>query len=1045
MKTTVKVVLFGIVFPLLLTAAEPVRSVFSVEQLAKSVQTSDIWLDVNRMNGIFRNNGTWFYDNMMGDWGLEWPKGSGLSPIFGAGQFLCAKIDGEIRVAGVQHSMTEYQPGLILSANNHDDPTASKYRWYELHKDGSGDWSDWPVDQGAPVDENGDPLLLGDMTIYSVWNDLTDHDAYGSNPLNAEIHQLAWAYDRSDQIGDMIFLKWTIVNKSGKTWDDTHFAIWSDPDLGHAGDDFVGCDTTLNLGFCYNFSNNDDQYGDAPPAVGFYLLQGPIVTSTGNTTILPNGTVISDAKSLDMTGFIHSKKSDTFDGSPHSAQDIYNFFHGKWRNGYFITEGGDGTDQNNPPSKYMYPGDPESGIGWLDVYPSDRRFYMVTGPFTLEVWVDSDGDGVAEFGEPGVQEIIAAVMVARGTSNLNSVTKLKKISILAQSAYDRNFEFCTPPEAPLVTASALPNEIILTWDEHSEYNEDGSPYESVDPVAAVFFGDTMIIDNTIKIVDDSTYNFYGYTVYQYSDAVGSDAVEVNSLNIGDITDATKYSKQRFIRILTNYNSEVGTVGDTLINGKEYYFGIMADAYLEYSYDQIISSDTTIESVTPCFVPGIRYNSGEDSSLAVSYKAVNSSIPAGDGSVEVTVIDPSQTTGLYYRINFNNDDTWNLVSASDSNFTSVDTVLKNQINQEGDDAYNVVDGLLVKVISPAAGIKRIAELNPSTLAIYDANLWASLNNYGRSQQWPVFILTEDIGTDLGRVDQFGLMTPKDYDIIFTATDSTLIWDYSTNLVLIDTLSGCPSYVPLTVWKIDLNGTRTRLPVCILDADLDGTWNRSLTDEGIYGPAFELLYIYDNAEYVPSDVAIYISSNDGTVAPGYGPYGVVNPSINSLMFNMYIDIDNYAQVSDLDSNDYFYGPPHAGEYIRIITNKPNTINDVFVFKAPDACKPVEVYLKEDLKKINVVPNPYYGYHSGDLNGSRWVRFTYLPEKCTIKIFDLAGHLVRQFEKADATTPFLDWDLTNHYGATVASGIYIYHVEVPGIGEKVGKMAVFISIMK
>jgi hypothetical protein len=76
---------------------------------------------------------------------------------------------------------------------------------------------------------------------------------------------------------------------------------------------------------------------------------------------------------------------------------------------------------------------------------------------------------------------------------------------------------------------------------------------------------------------------------------------------------------------------------------------------------------------------------------------------------------------------------------------------------------------------------------------------------------------------------------------------------------------------------------------------------------------------------------------------------------------------------------------------------------------------------------------------------VRFTYLPEKCTIKIFDLAGHLVRQFEKADATTPFLDWDLTNHYGATVASGIYIYHVEVPGIGEKVGKMAVFISIMK
>ncbi|MCK9559271.1 MAG: hypothetical protein M0R44_02360 [Candidatus Marinimicrobia bacterium] len=976
---------------------------------------------------------------------MEWPKGSGLSPIFAAGQFLCAKIDGEIRAAGVQHSATEYQPGLILTTDNADDKNDTKYRWYELHKDGSGDWSDWPVSQGAPINENGDPLLLGDMTIYSVWNDLTDHGAYGSNPLNAEIHQLAWAFDRSDQIGDMIFQKWTIVNKSGKTWDDAYFAIWCDPDLGNGGDDQVGCDTTLGLGYCWNATDNDQNYGDDPPAVGFVFLQGPMTTSEGDNVYLPDGRVFVNKKVINMSAFRSYNSDDSPKGDPSNAMQIYNFMQGLWKDGSVITEGDDGTDQNNPPTKFMYSGDPESGTGWLDSNPADRRFFMSTGPFTMEPWVDSDVDGVAEFGEPGVQEIVAAVIVARGTSNLNSVTELKRISGMIRSIYDMNFELSKPPRQPFVTASALPNEIILTWDERSEYNEDGSPYESVDPVAAVFFGDTMIIDNTIKIVDDSTYNFYGYTVYQYSDAAGSDAVEVNSLNIGNITDATKYSKQRFIRILTNYNSEVGPVGDTLINGKEYYFGITADAYLEYSYDQIISSDATIESVTPCFVPGIRYNSGEDSSLAVSYKAVNSSIPAGDGLVEVTVIDPSQTTGLYYRINFNNDDTWNLVSASDSNFTSVDTVLKNQINQEGDDAYNVVDGLLVKVISPAAGIKRIAELNPSSLAIYDANLWASLNNYGRSQQWPLFVLTEDIGTDLGRVDQFGLMTPKDYDIIFTATDSTLIWDYSTNLVLIDTLSGCPSYVPLTVWKIDLNGTRTRLPVCILDADLDGTWNRSLTDEGIFGPAFEALYIYDNAEYVPSNVAIYISSNDGTVAPGYGPYGVVNPSINSLMFNMYIDIDNYAQVSDLDSNDYFYGPPHAGEYIRIITNKPNTINDVFVFKAPDACKPVEVYLKEDLKKINVVPNPYYGYHSGDLNGSRWVRFTFLPEECTVKIFDLAGHLVRQFEKADATTPFLDWDLTNHYGATVASGIYIYHVEVPGIGEKVGKMAVFISIMK
>ena len=32
--------------------------------LSKSTVTSDLWVDVNRMNGVFRNNGTWFYDNI---------------------------------------------------------------------------------------------------------------------------------------------------------------------------------------------------------------------------------------------------------------------------------------------------------------------------------------------------------------------------------------------------------------------------------------------------------------------------------------------------------------------------------------------------------------------------------------------------------------------------------------------------------------------------------------------------------------------------------------------------------------------------------------------------------------------------------------------------------------------------------------------------------------------------------------------------------------------------------------------------------------------
>jgi hypothetical protein len=34
------------------------------------------------------------------------------------------------------------------------------------------------------------------------------------------------------------------------------------------------------------------------------------------------------------------------------------------------------------------------------------------------------------------------------------------------------------------------------------------------------------------------------------------------------------------------------------------------------------------------------------------------------------------------------------------------------------------------------------------------------------------------------------------------------------------------------------------------------------------------------------------------------------------------------------------------------------------------------------------------------------------------------------------FQDWTLTNHANVPVASGVYLIHVEVPGIGERILK---------
>jgi hypothetical protein len=113
------------------------------------------------------------------------------------------------------------------------------------------------------------------------------------------------------------------------------------------------------------------------------------------------------------------------------------------------------------------------------------------------------------------------------------------------------------------------------------------------------------------------------------------------------------------------------------------------------------------------------------------------------------------------------------------------------------------------------------------------------------------------------------------------------------------------------------------------------------------------------------------------------------------------------------------------------------------------------KNALDLINIVPNPYYAYSTYEKNRTEYkVKITNLPNKCKIKIFTLNGTLVRTFDRdvsgqedlqiTDVGSEYVhskrisyqDWDLKNQSGIVVASGLYIIHVDVPGVGEKILK---------
>ncbi|HPI38830.1 MAG TPA: hypothetical protein PK397_12885, partial [Ignavibacteriaceae bacterium] len=75
---------------------------------------------------------------------------------------------------------------------------------------------------------------------------------------------------------------------------------------------------------------------------------------------------------------------------------------------------------------------------------------------------------------------------------------------------------------------------------------------------------------------------------------------------------------------------------------------------------------------------------------------------------------------------------------------------------------------------------------------------------------------------------------------------------------------------------------------------------------------------------------------------------------------------------------------------------------------------------------------------LRGERVLQFRNLPPQCTIRIYTLVGELIQTIQKDDNGS-IASWDLLTNEGQRIAYGVYIFHVDAPGIGEKIGRFAV------
>ena len=318
-------------------------------------------------SGIFDQNTR--YGNLAG---FVWPKDSNKTAVFTAGLSMAAFYQGQFREAMASYK-GEYLPGFC---NNGVAYTNDTFKFYNV-KRGDGyttnqDWANWGlmVPYGAPfvdVNNNGiynpqidTPGVRGaSQTIFLCMTDgfpqsHTAGEGFGGGtpPLYSEVHLTAWCYSQPSY-ADMQFLKFVIINKGLQPWTRTYLSLISDPDLGEAVDDYIGCDTTRKLGFCYNGTNYDPIYGTAPHAVGFILIKGAYNKYS------------NPPKQLDLTSFV------PFYGSMVGGGYCETDPNGEPYSAYFMMQGFkkdstcwlDPTQLINPPNfykktKYVFPGDP---------------------------------------------------------------------------------------------------------------------------------------------------------------------------------------------------------------------------------------------------------------------------------------------------------------------------------------------------------------------------------------------------------------------------------------------------------------------------------------------------------------------------------------------------------------------------------------------------------------------------------------------------------------------------------------------------------------
>ena len=863
--------------------------------------------------------------------------------------------------------------------------------------------------------------------------------------LQIEYRYYQWANPLAE---DIIFLIYKITNTSSKDLENVIFGMWGDPHIGGPSDwsdDLSYFDQDINMVYCWDEDGSASGSASNPGYFGYKFLESP-----GNPY---------DQIDNDLDGMIDESRSNGIDDDNDWDPENDDVGIDGIPNTGDAGEG-DGVPTAGDQYDIRQPGEPN--FEWTDLDESDMVGLtgFVSPPFSGTTIAD-DQRVFDDFLQPGVFDSANAtqsgdyvfiyssgpISLPAGETRRFSIAllidedydDLTLNALTSQDIYERNYQFAKPPNKPTVTGVPGDQKVTLYWDAAAE--------ESIDPISG---------EN----------DFEGYVIYRSTHPQFLDQQTITDVNgskfLFEPLKMYNGAPARFDLINDHYG-----MSDVVYPGRGAYYILGDNTGLVHSY---VDSNNVLNGQTYYYAV-VSYDHG----------STDLQIPPSECSKTVT-LNPT-TNELITDIN-----TLRIVPSSPAIGMVEGGIKENEIIQKTGvttarvfldivDRYSLEDENQYEITFRES---------PTRYSVKDLKLVEEVINLSTEQYRQ--LLHENIDVEsVSVIDDNGNILSINNDFEIIGSSGKIKGIQGSSLVDGNGYTISYLYYPIVNSKaVNLeqtnpivDGIKITAKDVTLDLDTENTkWSSSSTctweptvipfngaDQFMYPGAYEVRFFdeivdtsstsihpsFGNARMnfevwdvtpgrIPTkeEVTIIEEGDDPDSLWSLGDRAIImdgDPLGGKWEFSFYLP----------DSGDTVHAK--EGDVFLIDTHRPFAQNDTMRFTTIST-KYDENVASNKLDSIYVVPNPYVVTNvleQLDLQnpmdrGPRKIYFTNLPKKCTISIYTVSGDLVKTLEhQSNIDYSQEHWDLTTKDNFPLAFGVYLYHVNAPGIGEKMGRFAV------